>query len=33
MRLRYAFAVINENRFVKKHFGDADKYLIYTLES
>ena len=33
MRLRFAFAVNNENRFVKKHFGDADKYLIYTLES
>ena len=33
MKLRFAFAVNNENRFVKKHFGDADRYLIYTLES
>ena len=33
MRLRFAFAVNNENRFVKIHFGDADRYLIYTLES
>ena len=33
MSLRFAFAVNNENRFVKKHFGDADKYLIYTQES
>ena len=33
MKLRFAFAVNNENKFVRKHFGDADKYLIYTLES
>ena len=32
MRLRFAFAVNNENRFAKIHFGDADRYLIYTLE-
>ncbi len=33
MRLRFAFAVNKENNFAKMHFGDADKYLIYTLES
>jgi predicted Fe-Mo cluster-binding NifX family protein len=32
MKLRFAFAVNNENKFVKTHFGDADRYLIYTLE-
>jgi len=32
MKLRFAFAVNNENRFAKIHFGDADRYLIYTLE-
>jgi len=29
MNLRFAFAVNNDNRFENKHFGDADKYLIY----
>ena len=33
MKLRFAFAVNNENKFQKMHFGDADKYLIYTLEA
>ena len=33
MDLRFAFAVNNENQFEKKHFGDADKYLIYQEES
>jgi predicted Fe-Mo cluster-binding NifX family protein len=32
MRLRFAFGVNNENRFEKMHFGDADRYLIFTLE-
>jgi len=26
---RFAFAVNEQNRFEKKHFGDADKYLIF----
>ena len=29
MNLRFAFAVNTENRFEKKHFGDADKYLFH----
>ncbi len=29
MNLRFAFAVNKANQFEKKHFGDADKYLIY----
>ncbi len=29
MNLRFAFAVNDDNQFEKKHFGDADKYLIY----
>ena len=29
MKLRFAFAVNKANLFEKKHFGDADKYLIY----
>lgn len=29
MNLKFAFAVNNANQFKKKHFGDADKYLIY----
>ena len=29
MNLRFAFAVNNDNRFDNKHFGNADKYLIY----
>ena len=33
MDLRFAFAVNNDNQFEKKHFGDADKYLIYQVES
>jgi len=33
MKLRFAFAVNNENKFTKRHFGDADRYLIFTLES
>ena len=31
MNLRFALAVNKENQFVKKHFGDADKYIIYEL--
>lgn len=27
--MRFAFAVNAENRFEKKHFGDADKYLFH----
>jgi len=33
MNLRFAFAVNNDNQFEKKHFGDADKYMIYQEES
>ena len=33
MKLRFAFAVNNEHRFENMHFGDAYKYLIYTLEA
>ena len=33
MKLRFAFAVNQENQFQKKHFGDAHRYLIYVLES
>jgi predicted Fe-Mo cluster-binding NifX family protein len=29
MALRFAFAVNDNNRFENKHFGDADKYIIY----
>ena len=29
MNLKFAFAVNKANQFEKKHFGDADKYLIY----
>ncbi len=32
MKLRFAFAVDNENKFENIHFGDADRYLIYSLE-
>jgi predicted Fe-Mo cluster-binding NifX family protein len=32
MKLRFAFAVNNENVFEEMHFGKADRYLIYTLE-
>ena len=31
MEITVAFALNNENQFEKKHFGDADKYKIYTL--
>ena len=31
MEIIVAFALNNENQFEKKHFGDADKYNIYTL--
>ncbi|MCK4823780.1 NifB/NifX family molybdenum-iron cluster-binding protein [bacterium] len=33
MRLRFAFAVNSEKRFEKMHFGDADRFLIYTVEA
>jgi len=33
MELKFAFAVNTANRFIKTHFGDADKYLIYQVES
>lgn len=33
MNIRFAFAVNKANLFEKKHFGDADKYLIYEQES
>ena len=33
MNLRFAFAVNNDNQFEKKHFGDADKFLIYKQEN
>lgn len=29
MSIKLAFAVSNENKFEAKHFGDADKYMIY----
>lgn len=29
MKLRFAFSVNNEDHFEKKHFGDADRFLIY----
>ena len=32
MNLKFALAVNNNNQFEKKHFGDADKYLIYQQE-
>ncbi len=32
MNLRFAFAVNKNNQFEKKHFGDADKILIYKQE-
>lgn len=32
MKLRFAFAVNKDKQFEKRHFGDADKYLIYTQE-
>ena len=33
MNLRFAFAVNNDSDFQKKHFGDADKYIIYEHDS
>ncbi len=33
MKLRFAFAVNKANLFEKKHFGDAEKYLIYEQDS
>lgn len=33
MNLRFAFAVNNANEFEKKHFGDADKYMVYEQRS
>ena len=32
-KIRFAFAVDNSNIFEKKHFGDADKYMIYEYNS
>ncbi|NOX86059.1 MAG: hypothetical protein GXO86_08865 [Chlorobi bacterium] len=32
MKLRFAFAVDSEGHFKKKHFGDADRFLIYEIE-
>ena len=32
MNLRFAFAVNKNDQFEKKHFGDADKFLIYKQE-
>ncbi len=33
MNLVFAFAVNKENKFEKRHFGDADKFLIYNHEN
>ncbi|MCD4793317.1 MAG: hypothetical protein K8R54_08805 [Bacteroidales bacterium] len=33
MNLRFAFAVNKSGDFQKKHFGDADKYIIYEHDS
>ena len=32
MQLRFVLAVNNENNLEKMHFGDADRFLIYSLE-
>ena len=32
MELRFAFAVNDQNEFENKHFGEADKFLIYKIE-
>jgi predicted Fe-Mo cluster-binding NifX family protein len=32
MSLRFALAINKENRMGKMHFGDAERFLIYTLE-
>ena len=33
MNLKFAFAVNKNNSFEKRHFGDADKYLIFESEN
>lgn len=33
MKLKFAFAVNSNNKFVKNHFGDSDKFLIYEADS
>ncbi len=33
MNHKFAFAVNSGNRFMRSHFGDADKYLLYEIES
>lgn len=33
MNLRFAFAVNKDGNFQEKHFGDADKYIIYEHDS
>ena len=33
MKLRFAFAVNREGHFEKKHFGDADQFLIYEINA
>ncbi len=33
MNLRYAFAVGNDGNFQNKHFGDAEKYIIFEHDS
>jgi predicted Fe-Mo cluster-binding NifX family protein len=32
MSLKFALAVNHDNQFEEKHFGDADKYLIYEIK-
>ncbi len=32
MKLRFAFAVNKKTHFEKKHFGDADQFLIYEID-
>ena len=29
MKIRFALAVNKQNQFERKHFGEADKYIIY----
>ncbi|MEN8224703.1 MAG: NifB/NifX family molybdenum-iron cluster-binding protein [Bacteroidota bacterium] len=33
MNLRFAFAVNYQGQFEKKHFGDADKYIVYEINN
>ena len=33
MELIFAFAVNTDNHFQKSHFGDADKYMLYQIQS